>query len=205
MRDRSAAGSLFRVYLPPAGRAAARTTPPPRPLLASRRTGRTPAAPAAPRLLPPARPASSSAARPGAQPPARQPGGSACCYWNSYGTLCSHPAQGLATEPTASVSASPSGPPASAASSAASTSRPSCRRQQAALALHFGPAELPSNRVVSAHPSKWLPHPGRRQWIQEVSTEAQTCRQARSTRAPHCSPPALRARTCLIRWSTLAP
>ena len=24
-----------------------------------------------------------------------EPGGSACCYWNRYGTQCSHPAQGL--------------------------------------------------------------------------------------------------------------
>ena len=27
-----------------------------------------------------------------------EPGGSACCYWNGYGTQCNHPAQGLHLE-----------------------------------------------------------------------------------------------------------
>ena len=30
-----------------------------------------------------------------ALPPARGPGGLACCYWKRYGTQCDHPAEGL--------------------------------------------------------------------------------------------------------------
>ena len=89
-----------------------------------------------------------------------EPDGSACCYWNDYGTQCNHPARGLAWPVEPSLVANsrqagrPSGLIARSGSNASTTwyLPPSRVDQHAAIGTATGAVQPPGSRTSQVRP-----------------------------------------------------